>query len=93
MQDRIVLKIKGRQVRAIYHDALAGLLDDNNAEVRRASHVEPATDCRGWYVDLRLVGGMQYHGPFRLRSEALAYETKWLLEHNIPQPKNGGEDE
>ena len=47
--------------------------------IQRASHVEP--DERGqWHTDLGPVGGPTL-GPFTRRSDALAAEEAWLLEH------------
>ena len=47
--------------------------------IRRASHVEPATDgC--WHADLSPVGGPML-GPFERRSEALDAERAWLEAH------------
>ena len=54
--------------------------------VNRASHVEPNEDGSGWYVDLEPVGGPKIEG-FSSRKEALAYEHKWLEDHDIPLPK------
>jgi hypothetical protein len=47
--------------------------------IQRASHVEP--DCQGqWHADLAPIGGPRL-GPFPLRSQALAAERQWLIEH------------
>ncbi|MBL8794615.1 MAG: hypothetical protein JNM56_11980, partial [Planctomycetia bacterium] len=47
--------------------------------IRRASHVEPAAE-GSWFADLSPVDGPVL-GPFRLRSEALAAERRWLEDH------------
>ena len=71
------------ELRFLFDDALTPLLHLGEATIRRASYVEP----RGtsWYADLSPVGG-QVLGPFALRSEALAAEAAWLLQHGIPAP-------
>ena len=68
------------RITAIYDDALAALLDEGRAGVRRASAVEPAPG-GGWQADLAAVNGPVLSG-FRLRSEALAAEVSWL-ERNV----------
>lgn len=61
----------------IYNDALVTLLDEGQAEVKRASHVEPTADGQGWQADMSPV-----NGPLlpvcKLRSEALAAEVDYL---------------
>ena len=48
-------------------------------EIHRGSHVEP--DAKGcWSCDLSPVNGPTL-GPFHSRSEALAIEQTWLIEH------------
>ena len=68
------------QIEGIYADEFAGLLDHGDAQVTRASHVEPGRDesdrpC--WYADLSPSGGPLL-GPFHLRQTALDEEVKWL---------------
>ena len=49
--------------------------------IQRASHVEP--DATGhWLADLSPVAGPTL-GPFVSRSEALAAEEAWLVEHRL----------
>ena len=49
--------------------------------IQRASHVEP--DATGhWLADLSPVSGPTL-GPFATRSEALAAEEAWLVEHRL----------
>ena len=52
--------------------------------IRRASHVEPTPDGH-WMADLKPVQGPQL-GPFRLRSDALAAEERWLTGHRFTLP-------
>ena len=70
----IVVRPGGRVV-AVYSDALR-LAVLGHLSIRRASHVEPDEQGR-WWADLAPVGGPRL-GPFELRSEALAAETRWL---------------
>lgn len=65
-------------IRCVYGEAI-----DLNAlgslMIQRASHVEP--DSLGhWQADLALVQGPML-GPFATRSQALAAEQRWLLDH------------
>lgn len=70
-------------VRFVFDDALAPLLEQGRATVKRASHVEPATDgqgaCCGWSADLSPSGGPVL-GPFPTRGQAVAAETEWIRE-------------
>ena len=75
--------IKGGEIRFIYSDELISLLDQGNATVKRASHVEPSDG--GWTADLSPVNGPVL-GPFMKRQEALDAEVKWLKDNNIPVP-------
>lgn len=63
----------------VYDDRLRGLLALGEAEIRRASHVEPTADGR-WTADLSPSGGPVL-GPFRLRQAALDAERRWLDAH------------
>ena len=47
--------------------------------IRRASHVEPNAAGQ-WWADLSPVGGPKL-GPHPCRSEALAAEAEWLVQH------------
>src|SRR5262249_14488522 len=47
--------------------------------IERASHVEP-DDLGQWWV--QIIDGPTL-GPFALRSEALAAEVEWLLQHRL----------
>jgi hypothetical protein len=70
-------------VRAIYAEDidLAGL---GRTMITRASHVEPDGNGR-WSADLGPAGGPVL-GPFRLRSQALQAEQRWLAEHWLMAP-------
>lgn len=65
--------------RFIYNDDLAFLLDEGEATVTRASHVEPAVG-GGWTADMSPSDGPVL-GPFKLRQEALDAEVRWLQEN------------
>ena len=71
----------GGVVRAIYGEEIP-LSTLGAMTITRASHVEPTPEGT-WRVDLALVGGPSL-GPYGQRSEALAVEVAWLLEHQIP---------
>jgi hypothetical protein len=80
-EHRIIIGKDGT-LRFIYSDALAALLGERKATVKRASHVEPTDDGR-WTADMTPLGGSVL-GPFTLRQEALDAEVAWRKEHNIP---------
>ena len=63
-------------VRFVWSDDLADLAELGPADVRRASHVEPAAG-GGWTADLSPSGGPTL-GPYRLRSAAVAAEVAWI---------------
>lgn len=69
----------------IYDDPLAPFLDLGDANIKRASHVEPKETL--WFADLVLVGGPVL-GPYKLRTEALEAEVAWLLENWIPTARH-----
>lgn len=69
------------EIAFIYSDDLAEFLDLGDAQVSRASHVEPEGD-GGWSADMSPVAGPKLTG-FRLRSEALAAEVEWLKQEII----------
>ena len=64
------------EIRFIWDDKLAGLLELGKSHIIRASHVEPNDD-RQWEADMSPSGGPTL-GPFKLRSDALAAELNWL---------------
>lgn len=63
-------------IQAIYDETI-DLSTIGAVNIRRASHVEPATNGPGWTADLTPVGGPVL-GPFTKRSAALAAEIEWL---------------
>ncbi len=65
-------------LRFIYSDDAAELLNAGAATVRRVSDVEPVAG--GWSADMARVDGPVL-GPFTLRAEALAAEVAWLKEN------------
>jgi hypothetical protein len=77
-------------LRTIYADVLAqAFADDARIKVRRASHVEPVDlpgAGLGWQADMTPVNG-PILGPFKSRQEALDAEHAWLLDRDIPFPK------
>ncbi len=70
------------QVRAIYDETI-DLQALGRLSIRRASHVEPASD-GAWTADLSPLGGPVL-GPFPARSLALAAECQWLTRHWLLQ--------
>ncbi len=69
-------------IQFIHAEGLEFLQKAGTCEIRRVSHVEPVRhiteNCNiGWSADMSPVGGPVL-GPFRLRSQALAAELKWL---------------
>ena len=64
----------------IHDDEIAALMqsiEPVEVVIRRASHVEPLPDGKGWTVDMSPVGGGLY-GPFETRKFALYFEVEWL---------------
>jgi hypothetical protein len=68
----------GGNVRCLYGEAIE-LATLGALQIRRASHVEPATDGQ-WLADLSPLSGPVL-GPFVCRSQALAAEEAWIIEH------------
>lgn len=75
----------GGELTFIYDDALAGLMAEGHAEVKRASHVEPVADGKGWEADMRPVMGddgpvlrAADGQPFATRTQALAAEVAYI---------------
>ncbi len=75
---RLKIALNG-DVSFIYSDDLAGLLQEGQPTITRASHVEPTSNGQ-WEADMSPVNGPVL-GPFRLREEALAQEVIWLKEN------------
>lgn len=75
MSQKLIISINPRtaELTFIYSDLLADLLKEGKAEIRRVSNVEP---CEGGWSAQMINGPLL--GPFRLRSEALAAEIKYL---------------
>lgn len=83
---RIVLS--GSKIRFIYKDGMKDLLKLGEAEVERASHVEPVMIDGEvhWQADMSPVGGPKLE-PRRDREVALREEVEWLNENGIPAPR------
>lgn len=77
------LHISGEgEITSIYSDDLVNLINQGEASVTRASHVEPGRDSEGlpcWWADMGPSGG-GILGPFYTRTEALQKEVEWLNE-------------
>lgn len=73
----------GGSIRCLYDEHLP-LSTFGPLTIIRASHVEPNAQGQ-WVADLSPVQGPRL-GPFALRSEALAAEQYWLLEHWLAEP-------
>lgn len=71
----------------LYDDGLMPLMDEGEATVARASHVEPVVG-GGWQADMAPVGGPVL-GPFDTHAQALTAERKWLEDRNLPDPGGG----
>lgn len=86
MQSAISISIRpDGSVAAIHNDALAELYSEGEAEIRRASNVEPVKTVAGdvmWQADMSPVGGPKLE-PKRLRADALAAEVEWLQQHGF----------
>lgn len=68
----------GGRVRCIYGESL-NLHQLGRVSIQRGSHVEPTPEGQ-WTADLSPVKGPKL-GPFSTRTEALAAEERWLLDH------------
>ena len=64
-------------ITTIYDDALIGLIEQGEARVTRASHVEPIANGLGWTADMTPMGGPVL-GPAPTRELALKLEVAWL---------------
>lgn len=73
----IIIDANGN-LRFIYNDDAANLLNAGKATVRRVSHVEPCEG--GWSADMAPVDGPVL-GPFALRADALRAEVNWLQQN------------
>ena len=72
--------------RFIYDDVLKPLLENGQAVIRRASHVEPKGNL--WGADMSPVGGPSL-GFYRYKKDALEAEREWLVANGIPFPEGG----
>jgi hypothetical protein len=95
--ESVRITIDGETAKAIYSDTLAPVFDAlGDVEIRRASHVEPATsigwESDGWIADMRpMGGGILYESivngvkqPFKTRAAALGAELANLRsEHGL----------
>lgn len=76
---QIVVEADGA-ARCVYGEEL-DLTALGRLAIRRGSHVEPTNDGQ-WTADLFPVNGPVL-GPFRVRTEALSAERRWLEEHRL----------
>ena len=65
-------------IRCVYGEDV-DLSELGRLSIQRGSHVEPTADGR-WTADLSPVNGPLL-GPFALRTDALAAEQAWLVDH------------
>lgn len=85
----IIIKPDGT-ILFVYDDRLLTILEEGDANVVRASHVEPIKfrpigglmELSGWQADLTPIGG-PILGPFLYRSEAISKEIKWIEENYL----------
>lgn len=74
---------KDGTTRFIYSDTVRDLLKEGDAQITRASHVEPDPERPGfWTADMSPVGGPVRKG-FELREEALRWEVEWLEQNGL----------
>jgi hypothetical protein len=77
----MILAIDNQGVcRAVYTDDCDYYAISQRVIIRRASHVEPSPDGRGWCADMSPVGGPMI-GPYPTRAAALAAEVGWIETH------------
>jgi len=74
---QLIIETTG-QARCVYDETI-NLTALGRLSITRASYVEPHSACQ-WLVDLAPILGPQL-GPFLRRSDALAAELAWLLDH------------
>lgn len=74
---KLVINVQANgDIKFIYADALKALLGLGDAQIERASHVEP-TAGNQWEADMSPVGGPRL-GPFDTRQAALDAEVVWI---------------
>ncbi len=78
-----LIVLPGGAVRCLYDESL-DLAALGRVAIARGSHVEPDDQGR-WWADLAPVAGPRL-GPFRLRSDALAAERRWLETNWLTRP-------
>ena len=88
-----IINIKpGGLMEFVHDDRLRGLLHQGQAQIGRASTVEPGDPAKGqnplcWFTNLAPISGPLL-GPFQTRSEALGQEQEWInLYHLTPLNK------
>lgn len=64
----------------VYSDEMLDLMNEGEAQIERASHVEPCGT--EWTADMAPVGGPVL-GPFKTRQEGLQAEQDWIFENLI----------
>lgn len=74
------------EVAWVYDDALQALLEEGEAVIRRASHVEPTPDGR-WQADLAPVGGPKLSTTLH-RAASIDAETAWIERHVLGRTPN-----
>ena len=80
---KLVIKPDATMI-CLYDDAIRPLIDQaKTATITRISNVKTTEDTTPqFYADLAPVGG-PVSPPFRLRSEAIAWEVQWANEHVV----------
>lgn len=74
----------------IYEDRLRPLLEQGEAKVERASHVEPTKDAR-WQADLSPIGGTLLEST-ETREASLRAEVNWIERHRLQTHPEQGQD-
>ena len=84
--NELTIVIEGDEIRFVHDDdAAEALASIGPSEIRRASNVEPMTDGR-WVAVMDAVDGPTLIGS--RRSDLIAREVQWLVEHCVPFPIN-----
>ena len=85
----IISVSEGGEVRFLWNDDLAPLLELGEGRIVRASHVEPSGTM--WSADLSPVEG-PILGPFPLRQGALDAERNWLEKNEFGKTTQQSEE-
>ncbi len=85
----IISVSEGGEVRFLWNDDLAPLLELGEGRIVRASHVEP--EGPGWSADLSPVEG-PILGPFPLRQGAIDAERNWLEKNEFGKTTQQSEE-